>query len=114
TKGIAISPLMPASTDVAGYGYSRNGSQVASGFQYVQAMAADRAGNLYVADFYDGVVKVPAGSSTHKKLGSGFSDAVDIKLDAAGNIYVCDVGDNTIKKIPAGGGATITLASDLL
>jgi|GEM_PF-1451387 len=114
TKGIAISPLMPASTDVAGYGYSRNSSQVASGFQYVQAMAADRAGNLYVADFYDGVVKVPAGSSTHKKLGSGFSDAVDIKLDAAGNIYVCDVGDNTIKKIPAGGGATITLSSDLL
>src|SRR5207248_290126 len=50
-------------------------------------------------------------SSTRLTLGSGFNSPYGVALDAAGNIYVADFGHHQVKKIPAGGGATVTLGS---
>ncbi len=55
---------------------------------------------------------VPAsGYSEPFILGAGFNFPCGVAVDAAKNIYVADRGNGTLKKIPFGGGATVTIAS---
>ena len=86
-------------------------------------MAVDAAGNLYVADYGNNLIRkiTPAGLVS-TLAGNGTIGAVDatgtlasfngpsgIALDAAGNIYVADSGNNLIRKITSAGVVT-TLA----
>ena len=87
------------------------------------ALAFDSAGNLYVADGYNslirkltpaGVATTPAGSASADSTdGSGsaarFNNPVALAVDTAGNVYVADFYNNTIRKVTSAG-ATTTLA----
>ncbi|WP_235025407.1 NHL repeat-containing protein [Caballeronia terrestris] len=95
-----------------------DGSGAAAEFNFPAGIAADRAGNLYVADTNNssirkitaaGVVTTLAGTPgvSGAADGSGaaarFSYPFGIAADRAGNVYVADSGNNTIRKItPAG------------
>jgi sugar lactone lactonase YvrE len=86
--------------------------------QYPVGIAADSAGNLYVADASgntirkitpDGLVSTLAGvaGSVGSQDGAGtnarFSQPGGLATDAAGNVYVADTGNATIRRItPAG------------
>jgi len=107
--GTAIS-LAPTSSGVAAPGYSSSPITLGSGFSAPRGVAADAAGNVYVADYGNNAVKeIPAGGGAPVTLGSGFNGPSGVAVDAAGNVYVADYGNNAVKKIPVGGGPVISL-----
>lgn len=96
----------------------------AARFNFPQGVAADSAGNLYVADTYnhtirkitvDGRVSTMAGlpGSSGSADGTGEAARFDypqgIAVDNSGNVYVADTGNNTVRKI-ASTGIVSTLA----
>ena len=129
----AIRKITPAGiiTTVAGgngSGYSGDGGAATSAkFNQPATVKADGAGNLYVADYYNNVIRkvTPAGIITTvagggtgcaqqtDTLGDG-CPATSAKLslpwgtavDGAGNLYIGDTGDNVVRKVALNG--TIT------
>jgi len=112
TPDLPITPLTPTASGVAAYGYSNNPQLYGPGINQPYGVAVDAAGNIYVADTYNNLVKKVDPVSGHAVvLGAGFNMPYDVVLDAAGNIYVADYGNNAVKKILATGGATVTIGS---
>jgi sugar lactone lactonase YvrE len=102
------------------FGYV-DGTGSAARFTAPRGIAADTAGNVYVADGTHtiraitpaGVVTTvaglagTAGSSDGAGAAARFRDPPGIAVDAAGNLYVADQGNHTIRKISAGVVSTI-------
>jgi sugar lactone lactonase YvrE len=102
----------------AGVRGSIDGTGAAARFAYPTGVAADSAGNVYVADSDNstirkitpgGVVTTLAGTAglTGSTDGTGAAARFDspngVATDSAGNVYVSEWGNNTIRKItPAG------------
>jgi sugar lactone lactonase YvrE len=109
-------------TTLAGSGISgsTNGTGAAASFRGPTSVAVDAAGNVYVADVHNnlirkistaGVVTTLAGSGTSGSTnGTGtsasFNYPAGVAVDAAGNVYVADSGNNLIRKITASGVVT--------
>lgn len=112
-----IRKITPAAlvTTLAGNGFQglANGTGTAAGFSNPNAVAVDKAGNVYVADRLDYVIRkiTPAGVVT-TFAGSGakssndgqgttasFNYPVGLAVDANDNVYVADAGANKIRKI---------------
>lgn len=111
--------VVTAVTTLAGLGTAGfvDGAGVNAAFNYPQGLAADAAGNLYVADTVNnrvrkvtpaGVVTTLAGSGTAAYVdasgaGASFSAPIGVAVDATGNLYVADNDNNCIRKVtPAG------------
>jgi hypothetical protein len=80
---------------------------VGSGLAAVpNGVAADAAGNLFIADSGNNqVVKVPAGctsSSCQTTTGFGLSGPRRVAVDGAGNLFIADYGNNRVVEVPAG------------
>jgi sugar lactone lactonase YvrE len=102
----------------AGVEGSTDGTGAAARFYPLNGVAADSAGNVYVADsFSDTIRKItPAGVVTTLAGRAGVQGSTDgtgaaahfnlpmgVATDSAGNVYVADRNNNTIRKItPAG------------
>ena len=97
----------------------KEGSGSTAKFNDPYGVAADAAGNVYVADIdnhrirkitSDGEVTTFAGSTQGYKEGSGstakFYKPYGVALDAAGNVYVADTKNNKIRKISKNGMVT--------
>lgn len=95
-----------------------------AGFYYPYGAAVDAAGNVYVADTFNSVIRkvTPGGSvsilagvvntpGTNDGTGSAalFDNPYGVAVDAGTNVYVADSGNNTIRKITTAGMVT-TLA----
>jgi gliding motility-associated-like protein len=103
TTGIAITPLVPASSGVAAPAYNNSLNSLGSGLFLPLGLAADAAGNIYVAD-YNSIKLIHAGGATETIYSGG---ARGITVDAAGNIYVAS--GSTAIKIPQDGSSPINL-----
>jgi hypothetical protein len=116
---IALTPgLSLIAGNVGGAGSMNAAIGVNARFYSPAAIAADGAGNLYVLDTYNymirkitpaGVVTTLAGTagSSGSADGTGaaaqFKEAYGITADASGNVYVADSFNHTIRQItPAG------------
>ena len=114
-------------TTVAGDGKAGHvdGQGRAAEFNGAAGIAADGAGNLYIAESGDncirkidaqGNVTTIAGDGTNNEmdgvgLAASFDDPVCLTVDKAGNIFVCDAGSNKVRKIdPAGFVTTVAVA----
>lgn len=96
---------------------ANDGPSGSATFYYPNSVAADAAGNVYVADGVNNLIrKITPGGVVSTLAGSGTAGAVDstgtaasfngpagLAVDAAGNVYVADANNNLIRKItPAG------------
>ncbi|QTN29968.1 SMP-30/gluconolactonase/LRE family protein [Rhodoferax sp. AJA081-3] len=103
---------------------SADGAGAAARFQNPQGIAADSAGNVFVADTGNrtirkisstGVVSTLAGSAGQGGSADGtgasarFNSPLGVAVDSGGTVYVIDSADNTVRKITPGGVVT-TLA----
>ena len=112
----------------AGTTGTNDGAGLSAKFFYPSAVAADGAGNLYVADTGNHTIRkiTPAGAVTTlagKPGASGrtdgpgnlarFSSPFGIVADSAGNLWVADKDNNLIRKVdPAGNVSTFAGAAD--
>ena len=95
-----------------------DGNSGGARFYNPKGVAADGAGNIYVADSTRDMIRkvTPAGVVTTIAGAPGISGATDgrgatalfdqpggVAVDAAGNVYVADTGNDTVRKITAAG-----------
>ena len=100
---------------------SADGTGAAARFNTPNGVAADGAGNLFVADFDNhtirkitpaGVVTTFAGTAGLPGSADGTGAAArfyapgDVAVDGAGNVFVADWGNNTIRRITPAGAVT--------
>lgn len=79
-------------------------NMLANGATTAQGIAADTAGNAYVAEAASGnLYEFPNGGSSSTQLGAGLSNPYQIAVDGAGNVYVADTGNNRIVEFASAG-----------
>ena len=101
---------------------SANGPAASATFYYPNSVAVDAAGNVYVSDGVNNLIRKISPDGTVSTLaGSGLAGSVDgtgtaasfnypagLTVDAGGNVYVADSNNNLIRKItPAGVVSTV-------
>lgn len=89
------------------------GAATAANFRLPEAIALDSAGDLYVADTVaQEVAEVNAKTGVITAVaGTTGAEPISLALDASNNLYLESAG-GTVLKIPAGGGAAITVAGN--
>ena len=115
-----ISPQGTVSTlaGTAGITGNDNGTGVDASFSYPYNIAVDSAGNIYVADNGNNIIRKITSSGVVSTLagtagvignadgtgpGASFNGPTGIAVDSAGNVYVADTQNNIVRKItPAG------------
>ena len=115
-----------AGTGIAGYS-GDNGPAASAQLSWPWALALDSAGNLYIADDGNGVVRMVAaktgtittvaGNPTAPALGDGgpatsaqLTAPAGLALDAAGDLYIAD--QYRVRKVTASTGMITTVAGD--
>lgn len=100
-------------------GFEGDGSAAKARLYYPRAVAADAAGNVYVADSFNqrvrkidptGTIRTIAGTGERGYSGDG-GPAMDAQLagpngllvDAAGNVYISDSGNYRVRKVDSSG-----------
>ena len=86
-------------------------------FDSPAAMAIDTAGNLYIADFYNNVVRFVSGGRVTTIAGNGglgvgaeniratdgpLGGPAGVAVDAAGNLYIAEAYNNRVRKVANG------------
>jgi sugar lactone lactonase YvrE len=99
-----------------------NGPALQATFNLSYGVAADGAGNVYVADSANNVIRKIAGGVVTTFAGTGIAGSADgpaatasfnfplgVAVDSNGNVYVADLANGTIRKITISGGvATVS------
>jgi sugar lactone lactonase YvrE len=112
-----------AGADGVGDGGPATGAQLSD----PSGLALDAAGNLYIADagnclvrrvdMTTGTISVAAGNRAYGYSGDGGSalsaslaSPTGVRVDPAGNIYIADFGNNVIRQVQAASGKIVTVA----
>lgn len=97
-------------------------------FHYPYGVAADAAGNVYVADSFNNQIRIisPTGSVL-TMAGSGITGSVDgqgslayfadprgVAVDSTGNVYVADYGNHKVRKVSPSGAVSTLVGSGLV
>jgi hypothetical protein len=94
-----------------------NGNGTTASFWNPDGMTVDNAGNIYVADYANNLIRKidPSKNVTtfagQRSIGfnnglgtaASFAGPTDIKIDASGSLYVCDYANEAIRKITTDG-----------
>ncbi len=84
-----------------------------SGLSSPTCLAADNAGNIYIADRNNNAIKkwTAANNSVSTIVSTGLFLPFGVAVDAAGNIYIADSGNDAIKKWTATNNTVTTLVA---
>ena len=111
-------------------GYTGDGGPVTSAeLSFPQGVAMDTAGNIYIADSANsvirkvtaatGIITTVAGNGTTGYSGDGGAATsaalgylLNIALDGAGNLYIADSSNNVIREVIAASGVVTTIAGN--
>jgi sugar lactone lactonase YvrE len=120
-RKISAAGVVTTVAGTAGTSGNRDGAALTARLNNPIALAIDPAGNLFLADFTNdvvrlvtpaGVVKTAAGGSYGSSDGTGagaqFIDPAGIAIDAFGTLYVVDSSNNLIRRGLPPGAATFT------
>lgn len=91
-------------------GYSGDGGPaLVAQLNYPLGVAADKSGNIYIADNGNAVIRKVDSSNTITTFAADptFSDLVSLAVDTAGNIYSADEGACVIRKITPTGAISV-------
>lgn len=85
-----------------------NGPGATARFRGPYAIASDAAGNIYVADYDNSVIrKVTPAGVVSTFIGTGLSSPGGVAVGPDGNIYIADTGNQLIKKATPAGVVTV-------
>jgi trimeric autotransporter adhesin len=120
-------------TTVAGNGtkgyFGDGGPATLAGFYYPAGVAVDTLGNIYIADLYNGCIRLVtkstgiittvAGDGTSMFKGDGglatsakLNGPYGVAVDASGNIYIADAFSNRVRMVTKSTGIITTVAGD--
>ncbi|HEX5283462.1 MAG TPA: Ig-like domain repeat protein [Bryocella sp.] len=86
-------------------------STIDSGLKTPSQIAADAAGNTYIADpGFSAVQMFAAGSSTATNVGTGLTSPTGVAVDGAGDVFIADGGSGTVVEVPNGPSGLMTSA----
>jgi gliding motility-associated-like protein len=107
-----ITPAGVVST-LAGNGKvgSTNGLAASASFNHPVAVAVDAAGNVYVADAGNNLIRKITPGGQVSTFAIGFNNPSGLAVDGLGNVYVADTGNNLIKMITPGGVVSVFAGS---
>jgi len=108
-QGTGVGPQVTFANTTSGNYAPSSQITLGSGFSHPFGLAEDGAGNIFIADTYNNVVKeiiALGGYTTVNTLGSGLLNPTDVAVDGGGNIFVADAGNNAVKEILSAGGYT--------
>ena len=91
-----------------------DGQGTTANFNQPRRVTVDAAGNVYVADFGNNLIReiTPGGLvSTIKTAFESFDGPDGIAIDAGGNIYISDAGHNSIDKVTQLGNVSVIAGS---
>ena len=115
TPAGAVSTL--AGSDSTGYA---DGADTSASFFHPEGITLDAAGNVYVADAGNNLIrKVTPGGTVSTLAGNGtnvgetniFSNPTGVAADAAGNVFVANYIDNNILKVSTAGVISVVAGS---
>ncbi len=84
-----------------------NGPGASARFSYPLGLAADAAGNIYIADSQNNCVRKLDTNNNVTTLASGFSQPSAVAVGANGEIWVTDTGRHCLKRINTNGVVTL-------
>lgn len=94
-----------------GVGGNADGSGTNAQFFYPYDVAAGPDGNVYVADFYYGMVRKLTPQGVVTTLAQGFYGPQGVAVGPGTNVYVADTDDQVIQKVTPSGNATVIAGS---
>ncbi|MHB8421068.1 MAG: NHL repeat-containing protein [Myxococcales bacterium] len=109
--GASVCVFTLAGNGQAGWVDGTGGPDGTAEFHTPLGVAVDAAGNVYVADGYNGRIRKVAPGGATTTLPDAFTLPLAVAVDGAGNVYVDDGADNRILEVASGGSAS-TLAGN--
>ena len=127
---IQVAPIISTVAGNGTQGYSGDGGAATSAeLHQPTGVTMDSAGNLYIADFYNqvirkvaaatGTISTVAGNGTAGYGGDGASatsaalnQPYGVAVDSAGNLYIADFGNERVRKVDAATGTITTVAGN--
>jgi len=110
---LTVKPALVVATLAGQPGVQGTGDGTGGGatFTYPYDVATDGAGNVYVAEFYDGTVRKVTPAGVVKTIATGFFGPEGVAVDAGTNIYVSDTHYHVIRRVSPTGTVTVLAGS---